>query len=138
MKKELDEALCRDFPNLFRNRHAKPVKTAFCWGFECGDGWEPLIRELAGKLEPLIAAIPEKQRKKYAASQVKEKFGGLRFYLTMGTDEMFALTQEAEERSYKICEPCGAPGCVRQGSWIRVRCDGCSEGAPPATPGEGP
>ena len=39
MKQELDEALCRDFPNLFRDRHGNMMTTCMCWGFECGDGW---------------------------------------------------------------------------------------------------
>lgn len=138
MRQELDEALVRDFPNLYRRRNADPASTCMCWGFEVGDGWEPLIRELSARLEPLIQALPEGERADYHAVQVKEKFGGLRFYLSRGTDEMFALTDQAEAKSYKTCESCGADGCVRRGSWIRVRCDGCSEGAPPAKASEGP
>lgn len=132
MKQELDEALVRDFPNLYRRRNLSPSETCMCWGFEVGDGWEPMIRELSAKLEAMILALPEAEREQYAAEQVKEKFGGLRFYLTSGTDEMYAAIDEADAKSYKTCESCGEPGCVRRGSWIRVRCDKCSEGAPPA------
>lgn len=132
MKQELDDALVRDFPNLYRRRNLSARETCMCWGFDVGDGWEPLVRELSAKLEAIILTLPEAERESYAAEQVKEKFGGLRFYLTSGTDEMYAAIEEAEANSYKTCESCGELGCTRRGSWIRVRCDKCSEGAPPA------
>jgi hypothetical protein len=54
MKKELDEALCRDFPLLFKDRNASMMQTCMCWGFDFFQGWEPIVREAAKKLEPLI------------------------------------------------------------------------------------
>lgn len=60
-----------------------------------------------------------------AASQIKEKFGGLRFYLTSGTEEMYKICSEAESKSYKTCEQCGNPGKVRDGGWILTLCDSC-------------
>lgn len=53
MKKELDEKLVKDFPLLYRDRRGDPRNTIMCFGFP-GSGWEPLIRELSSKLEPLI------------------------------------------------------------------------------------
>jgi len=53
MKRELDEKLCKDFPNVFVDRHADMKETCMCWGFP-GDGWEGIIRGVAEKLEPLI------------------------------------------------------------------------------------
>lgn len=132
MRQDLDEALVRDFPNLYTDRNAPMSVTCMCWGFDVGDGWEPLVRELSAALEALIVKLPDGERENYRAMQVKEKFGGLRFYMTCSTDEMQALIDEAERKSYETCEACGQQGCVRKGSWIRVRCDGCSEGAPPA------
>jgi hypothetical protein len=58
---------------------------------------------------------------------VKEKFGGLRFYMTCDTDEIFNLIQEAEALSYKTCEVCGKPGEERPSSWIHTLCDYCHE-----------
>lgn len=45
--------------------------------FECDDGWGTLIAELETRLKALS---PD-----YAISQVKEKFGGLRYYATPAT-----------------------------------------------------
>jgi FAD/FMN-containing dehydrogenase len=76
----LDAALVRDFPKLFTDRNIGPRYTAMCWGFDCGDGWEPIIRRLSAKLE----------RAGVVAVQVKEKFGGLRFYI-QGIDQPTSL-----------------------------------------------
>lgn len=127
MKAELDAALVRDFPLLYSDRNAAPQATCMCWGFECGDGWEPLIRALSAKLEAAIAALPEADQPNYKAMQVKEKFGTLRFYLTMGSDEMFAACDEAEAHSAETCEGCGQLGKRRGGGWIVTECDSCAE-----------
>lgn len=61
------------------------------------------------------------------AMQVKEKFGGLRFYMTWETEEIDKLISKAEDESHKICESCGEPGKARSGSWIRTLCDKCDK-----------
>lgn len=58
-------------------------------------------------------------------SQIKEKFGGLRVYMTFATDEMFDIIQDAEDASFEICEMCGAAGRERELSWIKTLCDEC-------------
>lgn len=127
MKQELDDALVKDFPNLYQDRNASYSQTCMCWGFP-GDGWEPLIRELSAKLEKLILEIPEDKRKSYKAFQVKEKFGTLRFYMCASTKEMEALIDEAESKSETICEGCGAKAETREfGGWLRTTCDACEE-----------
>ena len=54
--------------------------------------------------------------------QIKEKFGGLRFYTDEDLDDI-------EDESYTICEECGEPGKPRPGGWIKTRCDKCFEEA---------
>ena len=58
-------------------------------------------------------------------SQVKEKFGGLRFYVGAATPEVFDIIDECERLSYKTCELCGKPGKPREGGWIKTLCDDC-------------
>jgi hypothetical protein len=125
MREELDDALCRDFPNLYKDRHASMRETCMCWGFDVGEGWEPLIRRASEKLEALILALPEEARAKVCASQVKEKFGTLRFYMTSETPEMSAVIREAEKASGETCEKCGQPGELRSGGWWVTLCDPC-------------
>lgn len=126
MNKELDEKLCKDFPLTFADRHASMQVTAMCWGFP-GDGWYGIIREAAEKLEPLIAAYKLEYEGDSAprASQVKEKFGTMRFYLSHGTDEMHKIVEEAEQKSEEICEECGKSGSLRRDGWWITACDDC-------------
>ena len=126
MNENLDRALCRDFPNFFRDRHASKRETCMCYGFP-GAGWEPIIREMAEAIEKLILEFPEEERQQYRAVQMKEKFGTLRAYIH-GTEAMEKIADEAERRSRVICEECGKPGVLRAGRWVQTRCDEHAEG----------
>jgi len=57
------------------------------------------------------------------ASQVKEKFGGLRFYTNGYTDEVSGMIRMAESMSYRTCEVCGNPGRSNNHGWISTLCD---------------
>ena len=56
-------------------------------------------------------------------SQVKEKFGTLRFYYSGGDDTVDGMVRMAESMSALTCEECGVPGVSRHGGWIRTLCD---------------
>jgi hypothetical protein len=58
---------------------------------------------------------------------VKEKFGGLRFYMSMETEEMSLAIQEAEAQSAAACEACGLPGKRRGRGWVKTLCDTYAE-----------
>jgi hypothetical protein len=62
------------------------------------------------------------------ASQVKEKFATLRFYMTSATEEMDVLIDEAETASAHICEICGDENaeCYCDCSWLMTRCEKCA------------
>lgn len=84
--------------------------------FDCNEGWYPLIQKLIGDL---IELGWDKQ-----VTQVKEKFGGLRFYINSCTREMLDRICEAEKESYSICEECGAPGELRKDlGWYFTLCE---------------
>lgn len=119
MKKELEEKMVNDFPDLYRDYGGPASKTCMCWGFECGDGWFDILYELSKKLSD---ADPE-----CIALQVKEKFGLLRYYTNHATDETENLIREAERKSSETCEECGEPGELRKGGWLRTLCDKCGK-----------
>ena len=52
--------------------------------------------------------------------QIKEKFGGLRFYADTDMSDL-------EAASYEICEECGSPGEARADGWVKTLCDKCAE-----------
>jgi hypothetical protein len=84
--------------------------------FDCNEGWYPLIQKL---IEDLIELGWDKQ-----VTQVKEKFGGLRFYINSGSTEIYDRISEAERESYSICEDCGEPGELRKDlGWYFTLCD---------------
>lgn len=98
---------------------------------ECGKGWKNLY-------EPLIDLC-----KLYGAKvlQVKEKFGGLRFYFHANGDcfhKLQAMVDAAEARSFHTCENCGIYKVLRhdddgkpvflvttEGSWLKSLCPDC-------------
>jgi hypothetical protein len=92
--------------------------------FECGQGWAPLIGELSDKIEAIIRKNPEEYEDVYV-DQVKEKWGGLRFYMTYYTKEIDDLKNKYKEKSYEICERCGEKGKMRPDIWLQVMCDKC-------------
>lgn len=55
--------------------------------------------------------------------QIKEKFGGLRFYYDGGDDEISGMVRMAELWAGHSCETCGNKGERRSGGWVRTLCD---------------
>ena len=117
MNKQNTDTLCNTFTCLYNKN----------FYFECNDGWFDLIHDLSEKLNKLILKIPEEQHEYIKATQVKEKFGTLRFYMSTGIDKIFDLIKVAEKKSAKICEICGQIGQVRTGAggWLITLCNDC-------------
>jgi hypothetical protein len=85
MKKELELQLVKKYPIIFKDYGGDMRNTCMSWGLECGDGWYNLIDELC---ENVMTLIGDKDIK-VTAAQVKEKFGGLRFYYDIESPETF-------------------------------------------------
>ena len=80
-----------------------------------GQGWNNILLELH---ENLTKINPD-----YRIVQVKEKMGGLRFYLAESTPEMNKHVDEAERASMKTCEECGREGDLfNDKGWFRTVC----------------
>lgn len=132
MKEEFDKLLCEKYPKIFRDRHAPMTETCMCWGFECGDGWYQILNSLCGNIQSYIdwnnksavAGYKDFQPvEQVVAVQVKEKFGGLRFYYDGGDRHIAGMVRMAEAWAGHSCEECGAPGKSREGGWIKTLCD---------------
>lgn len=124
MSPELDKKLCEKYPKIFVNRHGNMKETAMCWGFECGDGWYDLLDHLCADLQWNTDKNNSHGRyPQVVASQVKEKFGGLRFYVESSNDAQDAVISFVEYLSTHTCEVCGKPGKIREGGWLRTLCD---------------
>jgi hypothetical protein len=125
MREELDRQLVEKYPKIFANRYADMRTTAMCWGFEHGDGWYPIIDSLCGNIQNHID-WQTKQGKtvpQVVATQVKEKFGTLRFYYDGGDDVIDGMVRMAESWSAVACEECGGPGTQNSRGWIKTLCE---------------
>lgn len=77
-----------------------------------GPGWADLVRRAYESL-PDDAVL----------AQVKEKFGGLRFYSFPETD----VVGEVEHESFHVCEQCGEPGKGHvRNNWLLTLCSSCA------------
>ena len=90
-----------------------------------GDGWRPLIEELDQQLSTLDS--------EYTIEQIKEKFGGLRYYISSNSDnakKLYELEREYEEKSFTICEECGSSDSVttdrEKKYWVKTLCAKCA------------
>lgn len=113
--REKIEAIQKKYPNLFKENPR-------C-GFYVGEGWLPLLEHLCPILEYQILSLPPEEQKEYYVSQVKEKFGGLRFYMNKETPYMSGAISLAENMSFSICEMCGKSGVRRGGGYVQTLCN---------------
>jgi hypothetical protein len=62
------------------------------------------------------------------ATQVKEKFGGLRFYVKGASEQQHAVISLIESLSYRVCEKCGSMKDIgRTDGWISTLCKECHD-----------
>lgn len=95
---------------------------------DVGPGWIHIIAKLHNAI---FFMNPN-----YKLAQVKQKFGGLRYYVdlhfdddqdpTLPTEIINVLIRHAEELASQTCEECGEPGKLNKSKpWIKTVCDNC-------------
>jgi hypothetical protein len=104
------------FPKMFEHKYG---------GFAVGAGWYPILEALCANIQSHIdwrnrenEVVPQ-----VVVEQIKEKFGGLRFYYQGGDEQIHGMVRMAEAWAANCCEECCAPGIRRNGGWIRTLCD---------------
>lgn len=122
MNDELEkyDAFAKQMEERFPKMFAEPYG-----GFACGEGWWPILEALCGQIQHHID-WKNKQGNvvhQVTVAQIKEKFGGLRFYYGGGDDAIDGMVRMAESWAARSCEECGAPGKSRDGGWIKTLCD---------------
>lgn len=124
MRPDLEQQLVQKYPEMFQLR-TKPSTEGPQWplalfGTECGDGWFDILDLLCHEIRHYQQF---KKQEPITITQIKEKFGTLRFYYEGGDDVVYALSNFAESISGRVCEDCGQPGRTRSGGWVRTLCD---------------
>ena len=120
-----EERILKKYPQIFRQKDLSMKETCMCWGLEIGLGWMPLVDCLCGMIQ---AYINHNKLPQLEAVQVKEKFGGLRFYVSGGIDNYIdGMIELAGDLSYFICEDCGTMRNVSRNikGWVRTLCPEC-------------
>ena len=108
------------FPNI---RDLKISLMGF--GVATQSGWYNIIWDLTEKIEKELKKNPVKD---FEIVQIKEKFGGLRFYVSCASEKIFKMIHKAEDLSFKTCEVCGAPGTTDiSHPWYLTLCPKCKE-----------
>lgn len=155
MKTELEQKLLKKYPEFFQTDlkiytgekpmeeevgellNQKEMVLPIQFGFECGDGWYMLLDELMSEIQNRIKNVNRWRKKEggpvltIQIDQIKEKFGGLRFYYSGGDDEISGMVDLAESLSYHICENCGSTKDIGYTKgWITTMCKDCYEKHP--------
>ena len=146
MNPELQAELVRRYPRFFRKPGNRLMEQGTAnvqecvvdmgpfdeRGIECGDGWFAIVDRLCSACENEIAVLVshDLDAKHWPrVAQIKEKMGGLRFYVKgLISDQLRSQILQAEDdegESYRTCERCGAAGKPRDGSWKHTYCDSC-------------
>ena len=105
-------------------KHVYPDDPYWCY---VPKGWRDLVCKLNEHLE---AIEPD-----YVLHQVKEKFGGLRYY-TLTPDRpndehdlFWILVSYYENLSFRVCDKCGERGRLyKKRGYIRTRCEEHADG----------
>lgn len=129
MKKIIKEnkALIKEYPFLLpRNRWTGKVTEDYDYSWTeldaMPDGWRKafgikMCKEIKEALGDYID--------KYRIMQIKEKYGGLRWYDSGAPRGVYDIISKYEKLSNYICILCGAPATKVSLGWISPFCDDC-------------
>jgi hypothetical protein len=124
MSPEKEKELIDIYPDLFDEKF-------FC--FECHDGWFELLKKLITQIKQFCESpqfenpltIDDKPLE-LKVTQIKEKYGTLRFYTNYFNSFIETVVEEACHSSKTTCEVCGNPGTLtRKNFYWSVRCKDC-------------
>ncbi len=127
MDKELQKQLFIRFPWT----EYKDSKTGHGAGhsvyFACGEGWFQLIWNMLEEIEQHYKQN-NADINTLIIIDIKEKYGGLRFYVSNVIHDTHDIILKYESKSETICDICGEQGRLHEkNGWIRVLCSKCAE-----------
>jgi hypothetical protein len=108
----------------------------FIYTLSCGLGWRKIVFGLVDELDKIWGGFKRKKGPKcWGILQIKEKFGGLRFYATYPEDtsedakarcdRSYDAISKAADEAAKTCERCGAPGKLKGKGYVATVCNPC-------------
>lgn len=131
MNEKNTQTLVAAAPLLYRSYGKEKTEHSFArWGFMCGDGWFDLLKRLSAKMEAELQtdlASGNRKQDLSVPSEIKEKFGLLRFHVSKQPAHWREWIYEAERESGRTCEICGAPGSLHLGAGVKTVCETCAK-----------
>jgi hypothetical protein len=109
---------------IFPEQIQKRIDAGRNCGSWIGNGWVDLVVQLDKQITQLD---PD-----YVIDQVKEKFGGLRYYISISEgvaqetrEQIWNTIHEVEDKSVETCDLCGQPGkrLNVDGGYVATRCE---------------
>lgn len=119
MSPELEDALRLRHPRIFPPSYRDEADSAMSRGFECGDGWYTLIDALCVALQ---REVDNGDGVQPIATQVKQKFGTLRFHARPTSNSQRAQIRFAGILSARLCEICSAQFDITCSTWSNALC----------------
>jgi hypothetical protein len=112
---ETEEYFPKVFPKMYVGGYG---------GICCGEGWFNILNMLSRNIQHYLDWKPEVPQ--VTVSQIKEKFGSLRFYYEGGDEYVKGMVSMAESMSEVTCEKCGNPGETKdRHGWLITMCNQC-------------
>jgi hypothetical protein len=118
-----EKRMLEQYPKIF----SKPFG-----GFAIGEGWWLIVDLLCMHIQEHInwanrnaGRYPNKGYEpveQVVVAQIKEKFGGLRFYYDGGDEYVRGLVTMAELWAGRTCEVCGERGSIGGDGWVTTLC----------------
>ena len=133
--KQKNKELLEKYPWLYpvseyTGKRLENYDYSFTWMDDIPLGWniafgKQMVEELGALLEKY------NYQDEYSICQIKEKFGGLRWYdngfPTEGYEEYKEWLDKYEELSFKTCIDCGKPAKYFTRGWITPICEDCAK-----------
>lgn len=125
-----NKKLCKCYPFLtIRDWNDKPLGYEFTYLDDMPSGWRRAFgKQMCEDIRRVL--IKANYLYDYRVVQVKEKFGGLRWYDNGAPSSIYRELQDVidkyEELSYHTCICCGRPATKISQGWISPFCDRCA------------
>jgi hypothetical protein len=124
------EELIAKYPKIFQQYEGNPGMVNW---YGVPDGWLSIIDKLCGSIQSYIDNVSryidgkQVKPKQVTCIQMKEKFGGLRFYADNTDEVVEGMISMAEYMCDYTCQECGSEENIgRTGGWITVLCQTCA------------
>jgi hypothetical protein len=125
------QQLIEKYPKIFKRYTGNPMGVNWSG---VPDGWLPIVDKLCGSIQDYVDNTydwinGEKEAKgQVRCTQMKEKFGGLRFYTDSGDDYVEGMIRMAEFLCENTCQDCGSEENIgKTRGWIYTICKSCAD-----------